>query len=187
MVIGIDIDGVLMDDDTYRLDHIAKYCYENNLPEMDRPYNYEIKCTWGVSTIEDYDKKYYEDYIKNTPAKAFAAEIIKKLHNEGNKIIIITGRDYEYKQEIEEWLDRNNIIYDELCIVYPKTNTVKEKNVNVMIEDCPDLIPDIAKVSHVFCYDNRYNVNLECENMTRVFSWYDIYSKIKRKSINIRS
>lgn len=29
MIIGIDIDGVLIDDDTYRLDTISKYCYEN--------------------------------------------------------------------------------------------------------------------------------------------------------------
>ena len=45
MNIGIDIDGVLIDDDTYRLDTITKYCYENNLPDLDKPYNYESKCT----------------------------------------------------------------------------------------------------------------------------------------------
>lgn len=181
MIIGIDIDGVLIDDDTYRLDYTAKYCYENNLPEMDRPYEYEIKCTWDIDTLEDYDRKYYLDYIKNAPARAFASEIIKKLHDEGNKIIIITGRDYEYKKETADWLNKNNIVHDELCFAYPKTETIQERNVDIMIEDCQDLIPDITNVAHVFCYDNRYNINLNCKNMTRVFSWYDIYSKIRRE------
>ena len=31
MRIGIDIDGVLIDDDIYRLDTMTKYCYEKNL------------------------------------------------------------------------------------------------------------------------------------------------------------
>ena len=30
MNIGIDIDGVIMDDDTYRLAHMSKFCYEMN-------------------------------------------------------------------------------------------------------------------------------------------------------------
>lgn len=30
-----------------------------------------------------------------------------------------------------------------------------------------------------FCYDCRYNRDLNCKNMIRVFSWYDIYRKIK--------
>ena len=50
-----------------------------------------------------------------------------------------------------------------------------------MIEDSPETIPTFVKHTHIFCYDCRYNRNLELENMTRVFSWYDIYSKIKEK------
>ncbi|MBO5398551.1 MAG: hypothetical protein J6A36_06500 [Clostridia bacterium] len=53
------------------------------------------------------------------PARKFAAEVIEKLHNEGNKIIIITGRyktqeDSEMGQRMRDytvqWLKNNNII-----------------------------------------------------------------------------
>ena len=47
MNIGIDIDGVLVDDDTYRLDTMAKFCFENNLSNIDYPYKYESKCVWS--------------------------------------------------------------------------------------------------------------------------------------------
>lgn len=42
MRIGIDIDGVLTDDDQYLLDCTSKYCYENNRKGFVNPYGYEF-------------------------------------------------------------------------------------------------------------------------------------------------
>lgn len=189
MIIGIDIDGVLIDDDAYRLDCISKYCYENRLPNIDNPYAYEDKCNWSIDILEDYRKKYFFDYIKNAPARRFASEVIKKLHDEGNKIIIITGRykttekseiGQQMRTDTKNWLDKNNIIYDEICYApAPKTKEVKEKQIDILIDDSPSVISKIVKITHVFCFDNRYNLGLNFENMTRVFSWYDIYRKIQ--------
>lgn len=50
-----------------------------------------------------------------------------------------------------------------------------------MIDDSPEVISKLVKVTKVFCFDNRYNRDLSYENMTRVFSWYDIYRKINPK------
>lgn len=190
MNIGIDIDGVLMDDDTYRLDTMTKYCYENNLPNLDEPYRYERKCNWSKEIKEGYRQKYYFEYVKNIPARMFASEVIEKLHNEGNKIIIITGRyktqensniGEQMRKDTVNWLNKNNIIYDDICYVHcPKTKEIKEKNIDIMIDDSPEIIPEIVKVTKVLCFDNRYNRDLMCDNMTRVFSWYDIYRKIKQ-------
>ncbi len=189
MNIGIDIDGVLIDDDTYRLDTMAKYCFENNLPNLANPYNYENKGNWTEEILEDYRQKYYFEYLKNAPIKNFAVEIIEKLHNEGNKIIIVTGRyrtpenseiGKRVREETIKWLNKNNVFFDEICYVYcPKTKEIQEKNIDIMIEDSPETIPEIVKYAKVLCFDNRYNVNLKCNNMIRVFSWYDIYMKIK--------
>lgn len=190
MKIGIDIDGVLMDDDTYRLDTMTKYCYENNLPDLDNPYKYENKCNWSEEIKDDYRAKYYFEYVKNMPARAFASEVIKKLHDEGNEIIIMTGRYKTYedsaigeemRKNTVDWLNKNNIIYDKICYApCPKIKEIKENNIDIMIDDNSEIIPDIAKITKVLCYDNRYNRDLICNNMTRVFSWYDIYRKIKQ-------
>lgn len=189
MNIGIDIDGVLMDDDTYRIDTMTKYCYENNLGNLDNPYKYESKCNWSEEIKEDYRQKYYFEYVKNMPAKKFAAEIIEKLHNEGNKIVIITGRyktqeDSKIGQRMRDytvqWLKNNNIIYDEICYAHcPKTKEIQEKYIDLMIDDSPEILKEIIKYTKVLCFDNRYNMNLQYDNMIRVYSWYDIYIKIK--------
>lgn len=189
MNIGIDIDGVLMDDDTYRIDTMTKYCYENNLGNLDNPYKYESKCNWSEEIKEDYRQKYYFEYVKNMPAKKFAAEVIEKLHNEGNKIVIITGRyktqeDSKIGQRMRDytvqWLKNNNIIYDEICYAHcPKTKEIQEKYIDLMIDDSPEILKEIIKYTKVLCFDNRYNMNLQYDNMIRVYSWYDIYIKIK--------
>ncbi len=189
MRIGIDIDGVLTDDDTYRLDAMAKYCFENNLPDIENPYKYENKCNWSKEIKEDYSQKYFFEYIKNAPARKFAAEVIEKLHNEGNRIIIITARyktqeDSKIGEQMRNdticWLNKNKIIFDEICYAHcPKTKEIQEKNIDVMIDDSPEILPEIVKYTKTLCFDNRYNINLQYDNMIRVFSWYDIYSKIK--------
>ncbi len=192
MIIGIDIDGVLTDDNTYRLDCMSKYCYENNLSVFDYPYAYEDKCKWSDEILENYRKQYFFDYIKNIPARRFASEVIKKLHEEGHKIIIITGRyktqeDSDIGKQMREdtinWLNKNNIIYDDICFTFsPKTSAIREKKVDIMIDDSPRVIPEVAKIVKAFCFDNSYNINLDLPNMTRVFSWYDIYRKINEMS-----
>lgn len=40
MNIGIDIDGVLTNDDDYIIDCISKFWYENNLNFFENPYAY---------------------------------------------------------------------------------------------------------------------------------------------------
>lgn len=50
----------------------------------------------------------------------------------------------------------------------------------VLIDDCPGVLTEITKVTNTFCFDNRYNRDLTINNMVRVFSWYDIYRKIKQ-------
>ncbi len=193
MNIGLDIDGVLIDDDTYRLDTMSKYCFENNLPNLDKPYEYENKCNWTEETINDYRNKFFYEYLRNAPVRNYSVEVIKRLHDEKNRIIIITGRykcteNSEIGEKIRKdtiyWLNKNNILYDEICFTKcPKIKAIQQKNIDLMIEDSPEIIPQIVKYTKVLCYDNRYNVNLQYDNMVRVFSWYDIYRKIKNITI----
>ena len=83
MNIGIDIDGVLTNDDDYILDFTSKYCYEHDLKGFDNANLYEYrKLNWDENTINDYRKEYFLNYIKNEPARKFASEVIKKLRDE---------------------------------------------------------------------------------------------------------
>ena len=190
MNIGIDIDGVLTNDDDYILDCTSKYCYENSLDFFENPYAYEYaKLNWNEETINKYRDIYFDDYVDNEPVRKFASEVIKKLKEDGHKIYIITARHKSHdetpdgknmRQRIKSWLDINEIIYDKLVFATaPKTKELIENKINLTIEDSPNMIPFMKDIVDVFCYDTRYNQEIKYDNVTRVFSWYDIYNRIK--------
>lgn len=190
MNIGIDIDGVLTNDDDYILDCTSKYCYENNIKGFENADLYEYrKFDWDENTIDDYRNKYFINYIKNEPARKFASEIIKRLREDGHKIIIITARyktfengkigDDNIRECTLNWLKENDINYDKIIFTKPpKVKEIIENKIDLMLEDSPTTINEIVKVVKVLYYDTRYNKDIEGENIIRVYSWYDIYRKI---------
>ena len=190
MKIGIDIDGVLTNYDDYILDFTSKYCYEHGLKGFDNANLYEYKkLNWDENTINNYREEFFLNYIKNEPARKFASEIIKKLRNDGNKIFIITARYKTFEngqinnENVKEctlnWLRKNKIEYDKVIFTKPpKVKEILENKIDIMIEDSPTTINELVKVVNVLYYDTRYNRDIEHENITRVYSWYDIYMKI---------
>ena len=190
MRIGIDIDGVMTDDDEYRLATMAKYSYEKNKDESVLPFEYECKYPWAFDSdiYNDYKDIYYFEYVKNSLPRLYTAEVIRKL-KEKNEIYIITGRfkawrDDSYgrtlREETVKWLKKNDIIYDKIIFTKPpKVQTINENHIDIMIEDSP-LIKEICKETSVLCYDNRYNTDICGDNIIRVFGWYDILSKIEK-------
>ena len=199
MNIGIDIDGVLTNDDDYFLDYTAKYCYENNLKSFVNPNLYEYKkLNWDKNTINDFRIKYFLNYIKNEPARKFASEVTKKLKEDGHKIFIITARhktaeNGEFANEnvrecTLDWLRRNDIVYDKVIFTKtPKVREILENKIDLMIEDSPDTINELVKVVKVLYFDTRYNRHIELDNITRVYSWYDIYMKINDNIKNLNN
>ena len=167
MNIGIDIDGVLTNDDDYVMDVTSKYIFENKLEGFEDPYRYEYrKFNWTKEILDDYRKQYFWNYIY----------IITSRHNttkdteEGEKTRKIT----------KEWLKENDILYDEIYFSPDKTKEIDSLKIDIMIEDSPETIPTFVNHTHVFCYDCKYNRDMKLDNMTRVFSWYDIYMKIQK-------
>ena len=82
---------------------------------------------------------------------------------------------------VPRWLKENEIPYNK--IIYTegsKLPYVVGNYIELMIEDSPINIVDISSKVPTFCYNNLYNKDVKGENITRVYSWYDIYDKIKK-------
>lgn len=188
MNIGFDIDGVLTNEEDYLIECMTKYAFENNIHTFDFPKGYETrKFSNHDEMFEIYQKNFVWEYAKNGLPRKFASEIIQKLKNDGHKIYIITSRrptvydipeSETMKNIICKWLEKNNIPYDGLFFEMDKTIKIRELKLDVMVEDSPTTIPIFKDFTHIFCFDNRYNADLVCDNMTRVYSFYDLYSKI---------
>lgn len=199
MRIGIDIDGVLTNASQFVADYGIKFCEENNLCYRVKKDEYNDAKALGIS--EENSEKFWNTYMKyyatEYPARDFAAEVIKKLKEEGHEIHIITARD-EYglvgedygkmRQFVKEWLEKNNIYYDRVSHTEgSKLPYCIGNYIDIMIEDSPKNIKEISSKIPVYCYNCSYNQNIKGENITRVYSWYDIYNKIKKQNKEIKN
>ncbi|MBO5413261.1 MAG: hypothetical protein J6A29_03030 [Clostridia bacterium] len=190
MRIGIDIDGVLMDIERFIVDYGTKFCAENNLPINIKIGEYD-ECKM-LNIDEEQAIKFWNEYLvyyaTEYSPREFAPEIINRLKEEGHEIYIVTARnDYgvpqkyigKMKEIVSEWLKDNNICYDK--IIYTEGSKLPYcvgNYVEMMIEDSPRNIEELSTKIPVLCFDCKYNESLEGENITRVYSWNDIYQKI---------
>ncbi len=192
MRIGIDIDGVLTDIEQFIIDYGLKFCYENNLSYRIKSNEYDEAKALCISeeNVDKFWNKYMKYYAKEYRARDFASEVIKKLKEYGHEIYIVTARneygltgdDYgKMKKFVKEWLKKNNIYYDK--IVHTEETKLPYcvgNYIDIMIEDKPENIKQVATKMPVLCYNCSYNADIKGKNITRVYSWYDIYYKIKQ-------
>ena len=192
MNIGIDIDGVLTNLENYIATIGKKFTILNNLGFDDKMSQNSI---YGFLKKEDshafWDKHWF-DYAKNIPARPNCSQIINKLKQEGNNIIIITARTYdsqiikygikkqkEMEQEIINWLQNNNINYDKL--IFSDINKLKnciDNNIDIMIEDSISNIEQLKKHMKIICFNAKYNKVYKDRNLLRVDNWENIYQLI---------
>lgn len=193
MRIGIDIDGVLTNLEQFIMDYITKYCVENNMDYQIGKSNYDYYKTFNITKEAEMNfwKQYLEDYAIHEKPRPFSAEIIQKLKKDGNEIYIITARWLSNREDsvgnrmreiVKNWLDENKIVYDKLIFSKAaqerKSEEIKEQKIDVMIEDNPNNINELANIIPVICYHSEYNRDCMGEKITRCYSWYDIYHKI---------
>jgi len=185
MRIGIDIDGVITDISRYYLDYGAKIIFENGSGKILDANGSEVTdiLDLGNMSIDELWQKYDKFYTKEKYTREFAPEVIDRLSKDGHEIHIITARNPDYNNSRAwtlEWLKDSNIKYDYLEFTENKLEYCKNNRINLMIEDDVKQIEKISKLIPVICFDNRYNQGIEGINITRCYSWYDIYSKIEK-------
>lgn len=191
MKIGIDVDGVLTDVSGFETDFGSKFYITKKGKHLVCPNEYDSNQIFKATESEDYE--FWNDVIKKylkLPPRFFASEVIDLLKKEGHEIFIITNRAENLSYcsmtkkammtEVKKWLNKFKIKYDKLIFsTKNKLAEIEENKIDVMIEDSPSNINALCKKVKVLVYDARYNSELTHKNITRVFSWYDIYDKIK--------
>lgn len=193
MRIGIDIDGVLTDMERFVIDYVPKYCMENNIEYKIGESNYNIGKTFNLSEEQENNfwNTYIEDYAKNEKVRPFASEMIGKLREDGNEIYIITARWFasrddergsNMRETVKNWLYEYKIPYDKLIFSkasnQSKAKEITENKIDLMIEDNPNNIKELANIIPVICYHAEYNKDCKGDKIMRCYSWYDIYKTI---------
>lgn len=192
MRIGIDIDDTLTDVKNELIKAGENYARSLGKDiKVDK--NFEDKNNNGNKWQEmfqfNYDElKYFlkdiqESITNKAKPRENVVEVINKLKNDGNEIIIITARDSEFHDNpykySKDWLDKNNIYYDKLVVnARNKEDACIEEKIDLFIDDsesnCLKVNKAGIKTIRVCNEIENNNSNLICFN-----NWNDIYSYIQ--------
>jgi len=195
MRIGIDIDGVLTDSQTFVIEYGTKFCIENNLSYKIKEDKYDSKKALSISAENElkFWNAYLKKYVTETRPREFAKEVIDKLKDEGNEIYLVTARnEWGFTEEddgkmhdyTKKWLLDNDIYFDK--IIYTEGSKVPYaigNYIDIMIEDAPRNVKDLAKKIPVICFNNHYNNSIKGKRIKRAYSWYEVYDLIKNSDL----
>ena len=195
MNIGIDIDDTISETFETLLPYAQKYTIE----DLKRESKVEIDSNlsnhfyivymngWNEKEATDFWSKYYAEILREVNIKKFAAEVIKKLKEEGHKIYLITARwdmpNDNVKEITAKWLEKNQVEYDELIInASDKLKLVKENKIDVFIDDSFKNCKSIADNTNtkVYMMTSRVNGSFQDKKIKRVFSWPEIYDLVNK-------
>ena len=173
MRIGIDLDDTIC-----RTSEIVRYYLKEEADKTNREpldiMNNEIK-------KEEFFDHYLEDIYQNAEIKRGVSDVIRRLHNKGNEIYIITARDEKYNPITEEWLKTHQIHYDKIVAsVYGerKVSACKEHKIDLMIDDDPYNYQKLVTANiKGLLFDDRGRYELKEGYAT---SWNDIEKYIER-------
>lgn len=198
MRIGVDIDGVLNYRQEIVIDCGTKFCEETGKGQLRNVATYSLRemFGWDEKTRDEFLRQYRAEYMYKSTARAFAAEVIGKLRAEGNEIWIVTGRNNNdlaakemprptWEETTKLWLEEQGIFYDEIAfdLGRPAPNDkgtfCAKHGIDVMIEDLPEYLVSMVGKTRVMIFDQPYNKDFVIEGSERVYSWYDIYGKMK--------
>ena len=188
MIIGIDIDDTITDLSDIFLKYATLYNKENEIDfKIDKTqWDIDKAFGWNNDDFMKFSKKYLEILLNEAKPKKGCVDVINKLREDGHKIVIITARNSEELiapyDFTKNWLELNNIGFDKLVV---NSNKKEEDCINnkidVFIDDRPENCENVYKKLHipVFLFDSVYNTNDKNSLIERVFSWEEVYSKIR--------
>ena len=192
MKIGVDVDGVLTHLSEYVKKYFTMYLKENNIPfkynkAKERFYE-QFNVTKDIDT--DFWDEWIFHYSKNTVMMNNASKILKKLHNDGHTLTIITSRTHSSEQSekgermrasLQKWFNKHDIYFDEIYYsneIIGKVDLVKKSKIDVMIDDSVRNINEISEHVPVIIFKNPANKKAKGENKIIANSWKDIYKII---------
>lgn len=188
MVIGIDMDDTICSTNELIIEEADRYDKEvlggSGVKDKDA-YEFTEMMGWE----KDMKGKFFADRLEyimgHAEIKEGAKEVINTLHDEGNKIIIISFRKGKYLENptnlTKEWLDRYGIKYDKIYTdTGSKVDECLSNNVKLFIDDKESHCEEVNNAGvDVILFTNAYN---KAENrFIRKDNWKDIYKYIKEE------
>ena len=148
---------------------------------------------WTEEQTNLFWEKIFMQTVTEARPKPYAPEIIHRLKEEGNQIVIITSRyevlpnDNTIETKSKEWLNKNDIPYDKFILnAKDKLIAAQNEKIDLFIDDS---IQHCKRINggniKTLLYTTIANQGVEVPELERVYSWiqiYEIYKQMRDKN-----
>lgn len=183
MVIGIDIDGVILDFERTVNNRAEMYdlfeLHKNGVTKKKEFYSVN-RYDWTKEERDYFIANYLVSATEEAPLMPGAKEGMDFLHQQGFRLEIITARgtiNRNIKKAALDALKKYDIYYDDIHFeVEEKVSLAKELNVQLMLEDNPNTCQKFidAKIPVIYFRDKNSRKLKENEYLKEVSNWGDI-------------
>ena len=190
MIFVFDLDDTVIDTDGYSEKYIKNFFEKHNLPYK-QIFNVarfaEKKFDWDNETALEWYKTYGDQMMLEFPFNKDAKEVINRLYDLGNTIVIATARANDWHVDPEgitkKWLEQNELKYHKLYIGrIDKEKICEETNADFSLDDDLKITARVgayfnARGRGISClFNTAYNQNLEEDvNVVRVKSFKEFF------------
>lgn len=189
MNIGIDLDGVVFDTETYFRAYADLYDFENNGGGLiDKSQGkVENRFSWNRELMNGYLFNYVEPIEEEAPLMPLVKIVLKKLKDLGHRLIVISSRgiidpngmDIARKRFEKEGLEFDKILSGKET----KLEFCKNENIDVMIDDLYEHI-DYLSSNGIKClyFRDKDMKKINRDNVVEVDNWAQILKEIVKIS-----
>lgn len=181
--IAVDIDDTITDTFDYMMPYLAEF-YHVDLEYLKKNNISTSNLTEGMREKQaEFMNTYFDMALLNVPIKTDVAFYLQKIKELGHKIFIITARSENMckgaYQKTKQYLEKNQIPFDELINDYEKAKVCKEKNINIFIDDSAYYCEMVQNEGiSVLLFNSKSNEDVT--EFSRVYSWEEIYDKLQK-------
>lgn len=188
MVIGIDMDDTICSTNELIIVEADKYDKEvlggTGVKDV-KAYEFNDMLGWEPEMKGQFFHDRLEYIMGNAEIKEGARDVINRLHDAGNKIIIITFRKAKYLTDpyklTKDWLDRNGVKYDKIYAdTGSKVDECLDNKVDLFIDDKESHCAEVNEAGiDVILFTNAYNHKET--RFVRKDTWAEVEEYIKEK------
>ncbi len=182
MNIGIDIDGVILDTDSWfkSMSHIYDIYINGGGVKDPTAVKIQERMAWSAEQFDNFVWDCMHYGMEHAPLMPCCKFVMDKLKEMGHKLIVITARGINNEKEIElakATFDRYGLTFDKVYYNNPnKVSACIEEKIDYMIDDSSDNIKSLSETGIKCLYFRSYKTTeVNNNNVINVANWGEIY------------
>ena len=189
MKIGIDLDGVIFDTESFYRFYAdvwdVKHHGLDNILDNSAA-TFQERFNWDDNEMKEFYDKYASSIIKNTGLKPGVSEVLNYLNNQGYDLYVISKRGFYNEKEIDitqELFKKFNLDFFKECIFKAddKKKIVLKNKFDYVIDDNLNICNSMKDICKTIYFRDVYSKISKDEKIYTVCSWQDIYRYFKKE------